>query len=252
MTASETSGGIQVIARAMAILKACKERGEGLSLGQIAERVGLPRSTVQRIVSALANEGLLLAGGEAKAIRLGPQIHALADSRRFDVVEACHPYLKRLSEQLGETVDLALFRHDHLVFVDQIAGPRRLRTVSAVGETFPLHCTANGKAALALLDDEQIHSICRTGLARHTAATKVSVPGLMAELARIRQTGVATDIEEHSSGICAVGMAFGDGAGSIYAISVPMPSVRFDPGDVTLSTELRKTTEAIAARLRGR
>ena len=57
---TEPSSGIQVIARAAAILRACKDGGSALSLAQIAGRVGLARSTVQRIVSALAAEGLLL------------------------------------------------------------------------------------------------------------------------------------------------------------------------------------------------
>ena len=58
---SDARGGIQVIARAANILRALEGEGEGLSLGEIAARVDLPRSTVQRIVTALADEQLLIA-----------------------------------------------------------------------------------------------------------------------------------------------------------------------------------------------
>lgn len=57
----ENGSGVQVIARAAAILRSLKNESDGLSLGQIAERVGLPRSTVQRIVGALHAESLVIA-----------------------------------------------------------------------------------------------------------------------------------------------------------------------------------------------
>ncbi len=224
---TQSTSGIQVIARAAAILRACKEGGSGLSLAQIAERVGLARSTVQRIVSALAAEGLLLTGGGGQGIRLGPELHALAGATRFDVVELAHPHLRRLSEQIGETVDMALLRHGHMVFVDQIAGSQRLRAVSAVGEKFPLHCTANGKAALALLDDSTILKLCGRSLKRFTPSTIVRPSALLTEIGTVRKTEVATDAEEHTAGICAIGAAWRDITGSIYAISVPMPVQRF-------------------------
>jgi DNA-binding IclR family transcriptional regulator len=186
--------GIQVLQRATAILRLCSTRTNGMSLGQIASAVVLPRSTVQRIVSTLMTEGLLRSDGSRGSIRVGPAIFELANAQRVDAIEIAHPFLKALSEQTGETVDLALFKGDHLVFVDQVAGSQRLRAVSSVGEVFPLETTANGRAALALL-------------AGHEA--------------------LAEDNEDHTPGICALGTAFKVGSGEVYAISVPMPSVRF-------------------------
>jgi DNA-binding IclR family transcriptional regulator len=243
----KSENGIQVLARAAAILRICKDAPGGLSLGAIAQAVALPRSTVQRIVAALAVEGLLLAGSAASGIRLGPQIHALAEGTRFDVVEIAHPHLKRLSEATGETVDLALLRHDHMVFVDQIVGSQRLRAVSAVGESFPLHCTANGKAALALLEDAAIARHCAAGLPRFTPATHVTLRAVRKDLANVRKTGLATDREEHSAGISALGMAFRDLGGAIYAISIPMPSVRFEERAAEFGLALRSASHDLLA-----
>lgn len=239
------AGGIQVITRAAAILRLCRNEPNGLSLGQIAERAELPRSTVQRIVQALAGEGLLLADGRSRGIRLGPEVHALAEGIRFDVVELAHPHLKRLSAETGETVDLALFRRDHMVFVDQIAGSHRLRAMSAVGEQFPMHCTANGKAALALLNDQAFDKICGKGLTRFTASTHVTAAGLRKDIHKIRATGLAYDREEHSPGICAIGAAFTDVTGAIYAISIPMPSVRFEKQHKPFRSTLQQTVEKL-------
>ena len=66
-----SSQGIQVIARAAAILRVLKDDNSGLSLGQIADRTRLARSTVQRIVNALADEGLVMTGERGGSLRLG-------------------------------------------------------------------------------------------------------------------------------------------------------------------------------------
>ena len=62
---------VQVIARAATILRALEEENAGLSLGQIAQRVNLARSTVQRIVAALETEKLVIAASPNGRVRLG-------------------------------------------------------------------------------------------------------------------------------------------------------------------------------------
>jgi len=159
---SQGQSQVQVIARAAAILRALEQQATGLSLGQIAQRVGLARSTVQRIVAALEAEKFLIAASPNGRVRLGPTILRLATSARTDFVAVARPFLVELSHELRETVDLAAIKKDHLVFIDQVPGSQRLRAVSAVGESFPLHCTANGKAYLAELDDAAIARLIGT------------------------------------------------------------------------------------------
>ena len=157
---------VQVIARAATILRALEDENAGFSLGQIAQRVNLARSTVQRIVSALQTEKLVIAATPNGRVRLGPTILRLAASVRTDFTALARPFIMRLSEELHETVDLSMVKKDHLVFIDQVIGSQRLRTVSAVGETFPLYCTANGKAYLAQLTDAADRGVDRRQLTR--------------------------------------------------------------------------------------
>jgi DNA-binding IclR family transcriptional regulator len=242
------SGGIQVINRAARILRALRDEPEGLSLGQIARRVDLPRSTVQRIVGALVSERLLMAVSPNGRVRLGTEILALAASLKTNVVELAHPLLKELSSATGETVDLSLLRQEHLVFVDQVIGTQRLRAVSAVGETFPLVTTANGKASLAALDPERFKAEYLQLVTKECARSGKSLKAFLDEIAEIRRTGVAVDLEEHSEGIAAVGTAFTDSSGMVYAISVPSPANRFAQNrwEVTgLLVQTRKKIEAI-------
>jgi DNA-binding IclR family transcriptional regulator len=218
---------VQVIARAASILRALEDQSAGLSLGQIAQRVNLARSTVQRIVAALEAEKLLIAASPTGRVRLGPAILRLATSVQTDFVAIARPYLVKLSHELRETVDLAAVKHDHLVFIDQVVGSQRLRTVSAVGETFPLHCTANGKAYLAQLSDDAIERLIGRKYEKRTPNSAATLAQLLEGLKVVRNTGVAIDREEHTVGICAAGVALRDPLGNYVAISVPVPAQRF-------------------------
>ncbi len=231
---------IHVISKAIAVLRVCASTNRGLSLGEIAERVGYPRSTVQRIVNSLRMEDFLFSEDAYGSIRLGRGIFALTSQPYFDVVEIAHPFLKELAQETGETVDLSMLRIDHLVFLDQVAGNHRLRAVSSVGEAFPLHNTANGKAILALLPDSEMKRVSGTTFHRRTPATKA----LLKEIDTIRATGIAEDKEEHTEGICAIGTAFSAVSG-IYALSLPMPAVRFEARKAILKERLLSTRENI-------
>jgi DNA-binding IclR family transcriptional regulator len=236
---------IQVIARAASILRALEDEAAGLSLGQIAQRVKLARSTVQRIVAALAAEKFLIAASPNGRVRLGPTILRLAASARMDFVATVGPFLAKLSNELEETVDLAVVKHDHLVFVDQVMGSQRLRAVSAVGETFPLHCTANGKAYLAGLDAGAIERLIGTSYESRTPRTMTRLNDLLADLKTVRKTGIAIDREEHTRGICAAGIVTRDPLGNILAISVPVPAQRFYDNQRHIVARLRVTKEAL-------
>jgi DNA-binding IclR family transcriptional regulator len=240
---------VQVIARAAAILRALEDEADGLSLGQIAQRVNLARSTVQRIVAALVAEKFLIAASPNGRVRLGPTILRLAASARTDFVAIARPFLVQLSNELKETVDLAVVKKDHLVFIDQVIGSHRLRAVSAVGETFPLHCTANGKAYLAGLETDAIARLIGASYEQRTPRTLTRLEDLLKDLKSVRKTGVAFDREEHTQGICAAGVATRDPLGNVIAISVPVPAPRFYQHQRNIAAQLRATKEALERRL---
>jgi len=159
------------------------------------------------------------------------------------------PFLERLSEELHETVDLSTVKKDHLVFIDQVIGSQRLRAVSAVGDTFPLYCTANGKAYLAQLTDKAIEALIGRAYEMRTPKTLTRFDALLADLRSARRHGVAYDREEHTLGICAVGVAMHDPLGNAIAISVPVPSQRFASRQTLVAERLIATKKALEAHM---
>lgn len=247
-TNKKERGGIQVIARAAAIMRTLKDDPGGLSLAQIADRVGLPRSTVQRIVGALAAERFVISESNGTGLRLGPEIGILADAARYDVAERCRSILVELSHETGETADLAVLRGTGLLFLDQVPGKHRLRTVSFVGEVFPLTTTANGRACLALMSEARARKLIENEWKQ--SGKQGDIEQMLLSLDVVRQEGLAYDLDEHTAGISAVGSAFLDWNGDHVAISVPVPSSRFPETreriEAALQTAKRKINEMMA------
>ena len=217
-----------MILRAAAILEALRLAQAPLSLGQIARETGLARSTVQRIVETLQDAGWVTPPSPNGGVLLGSGLTALASAGgRPAQLVILHPYLVKLSADLNETVDLSIRRHARVLFVDQVTAGQRLRAVSAVGETFPLHCSANGKAILATLPDPLIEALIGRDFPALTERTITALPALLEQIAEIRGTGVSCDREEHTMGICAVGRVVPTPDGGFAAVSVPLPAQRF-------------------------
>lgn len=86
--------GIQVIHRAANILRQLRQDNNGQSLGSLATQTGLPRSTVQRIVETLIDEGFVMTSGKDGDLRLGPEIAYLAGRDRIDISKSCAPRSK--------------------------------------------------------------------------------------------------------------------------------------------------------------
>ncbi len=241
--------GIQAIARAARVLRALEAEPRGLSLAELAAATGLPKSTAHRLVAALADEGFVTTAAGAGEIRLGPGLARLGAAAHDALGDELRPVLAALRSELDETVDLAVLDGPSVRFVEQLPAAHRLRAVSAVGARFPLHCTANGKALLAALPPERADELIPNPLPRFTPATITSRRQLQAELARIRDAGVAFDREEHTEGVCAAGAAVCVRGEPVAAISVPVPAHRFARHERRLAAAVRAAAAAAAARL---
>ena len=227
------------MARSAEILRAVNGKPHGLSLSEIAAAVKLPRSTVHRIVTALGQEGLVVPASPSGRYRLGPEIMRLAATERSHMRFDVRPYLEALSTSTTETVDLAVLARHEVVFIDQVVSTvHPLRAVSAVGQVFPAWCTAPGKALLARISDEKVRQLLPTRLSRFTPHSITNLEELIAQLAQVRRTGVASVRDEYTDGISAVGAVIEDQSGSLAAVSVPMPSQRFAGNERRLSKML--------------
>ncbi|CAB3751336.1 MULTISPECIES: IclR family transcriptional regulator [Burkholderia] len=244
---ADGASGKQVIARAVAVLRALEGQSVGLSLSQIARAAALPRTTVHRLVNALEAQGFVATG--SAGIRLGPALIRLAASAHMDVVAVAKPFADALSRRTRETVDICVIRGAHAISVDQYLSDQELRVGSSIGTAFPLHCTAHGKVLLSLLKDDEVASLLEHPLQRRTPATVVEQETLLRSLAEIRDLGYAVDREEHASGVCGLGVAIETASPQSYAMALAVPALRFEARFEDLLAALRQTKSEIESAL---
>lgn len=227
-SAAALHGGVQVIARVGQIFRALEGEPWGLTMSQLAVRLDLPRSTIHRLVNALASEGLLMNASVAGRVCIGSEFVRIATASRSELRDKVEPLMRRVNEAVGETVDCSILEGDMVRVIDVIETQHQLRAVSNIGATFPLYCTAKGKAILAELDNATIMRLIPEDFEPFTGFTVHSRAQLMKEIEEVRSTGLAFNREEHSIGICTIAIASKDPFGTAFTISVPIPTLRYE------------------------
>lgn len=238
--------GIQVIARAAAIMRALGRNPQGISLATIAHEVDLARSTVQRIVSALENEHLVEALGPSGGFRLGPALGQLIHQTQSDIISSVRSSLTELSAKVQESVSLATLAGDRVHVVDCIIYERELRVVFPIGIEAPAHKTAAGKALLAGLPDAQIRAVLPSLF--EVGAKAADQKALIEQIDGARESSVAYDQDEHVPGVSATAVLLNTYFGQ-YSISVLAPSVRAKRNADLYRSSLLSTKEAIEAKI---
>jgi DNA-binding IclR family transcriptional regulator len=232
---AERRDGVQVLSRAARMLRRLAAEPEGLTAIELADRVGLPRSTTYRIVGALCQEGMMRVLPSGKP-RSGAGLMSIAAAGRRDLRHEAAPYLGRLSHELDG---------DEALFTNQYVSSRSLRVAAEVGDRFPPYCTACGRALLAELPHAEAERLVPEKLLPLTPHTNVHRGELLRELDLVRANGVTYDHQEHSLGISAVGAAIRDASGASAAVTVVMPATRLEGDEERVASALPRGRDDI-------
>jgi DNA-binding IclR family transcriptional regulator len=180
---------IQSVERAAALLRAVATMAPGeASLGALAERCGLNRSTAWRLLSTLQAQRFVERDQATNSYRIGFAAQQLAGSDADPLVRSVHPILGELAAATGETASLAVPQGLALVYVDQVVSPSVL-SADWLGRAVALHATSTGKAYLAWLPPDEVATVLPARLERHTSTTIVDERAFRDELARTRRRG---------------------------------------------------------------
>ncbi len=239
--------GMQLISRAAAVLRTLSNTN--MSLGSIARITNLPRSTVQRIVDALAAENLVEAGRDG--VRLGWGLQHIARRGHTSIVPLARPALELLFTRTHETVDISGIQGEEVTFLDRILSDQELRVVPFPDRPRPLYAMANGKALLSMLTDEEIGARLTGRLQPLTPATLTALPPLLAQIASVRETGFSYDCEEHAPGVCAIGTPVRLPQLGCFAFSVVMPQNRYEQNRCLVEDALKESRDMLLAAAQG-
>jgi len=231
---------VQSVGRAIGILELLAGEGE-LGVTELGRRLGVHKATASRLLSTLAERGLVERNPVSDKYRLGFGLIHLAGAALagLDLVQQARPILEELAERTRETVNLAVLDAGSVVHVDQIAGARSVVSVSWVGRRSPVHATSNGKVLLAFLADDERDRLLAGALDRLTANTIVEPERLRAQLVEVRTRGYAQAIEELEEGLNAVAAPIRRTEGDVVAaVSVSGPAFRMRPMELPRIAQL--------------
>ena len=251
-------GQIQSVARAISILNAIAEDEQGLTLAEVSEKVGLPPSTTHRHLTTMQEERFVRFEVETGTWLIGVQAFltgsAFIGSR--DIASIARPFMRRLMEASGETVNLAIAdeARGYVIYLAQVECKHMMRAISRPGGQIPMYCSAVGKALLAAMPDSSVAAVLqRTGLKRITDKTITSPATMRRELAKIRADGYAVDDEEHAVGLRCIASALCNEHGEpMAAISMLGPAARIPDSKIAMfGTTVSDAAAAITAAIGG-
>ncbi len=247
---SDRSGQIQSVTRALSVLNALSDDDYGMTLTEIAQTVHLPPSTVHRLLTTLQQERYVRFDNERSAWQIGVQCFTAGQSfvRSRDLVSMTRPYMRRLMEESGETVNLAVRDGDEMVYLAQVECREMMRAFAKPGARVPIGGSAVGKTLLARMNPSDVASLLsRTGLERRTRKTITSLAKMEKELQRVHKNTFAFDDEEHAVGLrCVAAALYDHHAEPMAAVSISGPAARITDERMTSLGGLVKTIAAEA------
>ncbi len=217
--------------RTIEILHLIAGSSQPLTITEISQALKIPKSTTHQIIQTLF-ELRILEISKSKTYRLGIRFFELAlpAFARMDLRREAEPILEDLSSKSGESVFMATYDGNEIVYLDQVMGPSLLRLSVNPGTRGPIYCTALGKAILAALpDDRAAEIIGEEPLERFTDFTIRSREQLMTDLKNTRKRGFAIDDRELFPDIsCLAAPVLGSTGEPTAAISIVSHSSRMN------------------------
>lgn len=220
---------VQSVDRAVSILQVLAARGPS-GVTEIAESVGIHKSTVFRLLATLESRGLVEQNGERGRYRIGYTMVELAGgaSQVSDLSALSHPICQELAAAVGDTVNVAIRDGDDVISIEQAIGTS-IMSIDWVGRRTPIHATSAGKLFLAHMSPDEVADVFAKSPRKYTPQTIVDPARLAAELEKVREQGYAVSFEEHEIGLVAVAAPIHDLKGRIIAaVTLSGPTFRIN------------------------
>ena len=253
ITRTEPYSGTQAVQRAVSLLKLFSDSKPEWGLTEMAKAAGLNKTTVYRLLTALASEGLVARNPAGEAYRLGPEAIAIGARalRSNDLRTVSREILTDLARRSDETATVEVLVESDVLIVDEVHSRKWLHASPSVGTRWPAHATSTGKVLLAYLTETERKTLLRVPLAQPARRTITTLAALRDELVKVRSQGFATAVGELEDGYSAVGAPVRDHEGQVIAaVSLGGPSVRLPQDRLkALLPLLLEATEGISQRL---
>jgi IclR family KDG regulon transcriptional repressor len=211
---------VQSLDRTLDIIELLATKPDGLGVTDIGQALSLHKSTVHRLISALARRGYIEKDIRTGMYRIGLKFVEISSLllNHIELKTEALPYMRRLAGQLGQTVHLAIRDGTEIVYIEKVDSLQSLRMYSHIGKRIPAYCSALGKVLLSGIDrDVLLKTVSGIEMTARTPNTITNRDELIRQVDMVRSVGWASDNEENEEGIRCIAAPIYDFTGKIIA-----------------------------------
>lgn len=247
---------VQALDRGLNLLRSLT-RERAATLTELALQVGMPPSTAHRVLATLQAHGFVEFDESTQEWSIGIEAFRVGSAYldRTNLVEASRPTMRLLTEQTGETANLAVANQGDVVFISQVESRHPIRAFFQPGTRGFMHASGIGKVLLANQPRTEVEKILqKKGCPQFTDKTITSPSELFADLDSIRDRGWSLDDEESNVGMRCIAAAIYNSFGeAIAGVSVSGPSARLDDATIPeFGPQVKRTADEITRIIGGK
>ncbi|MCO4239357.1 IclR family transcriptional regulator [Pseudarthrobacter raffinosi] len=258
---SDTNGkgdtkGASVIVNAIAVLRSFTADEPLLGVTEIANRVGLHKSTVSRILATFEQENLVERDADTRRFRLGLGLIAVAGPLLAELEErrVAYPVLRELTELTGETSALMMWEGNESICVEQIASRHQIKHTAPLGARYSDALSSSVQVFLGIQPEERVRALLRSGAITYPGLDEASLEDYLLRLKDDSRRGWAINYGESSLDEVGVAAPVYDHRGDLVAaVLIPAPRFRVSKERLqSLGESCRAAADKVTARLGGK
>jgi IclR family acetate operon transcriptional repressor len=249
-------GTIQALDRGLNMLRSLTREGAA-TLTELALQVGMPPSTAHRVLATLQKHDFVEFNGATQEWSIGIEAFRVGSAylERTNLVESSRSSMRKLTEQTGETANLAVSNQGDVVFISQVESPNPIRAFFRPGTRGYMHASGIGKVLLANLPRAEVEKILqKKGCPQFTPKSITSASQLFLDFEKTLARGWSLDDEESYLGMRCVAAAIYNSFGEVTAgVSVSGPVARFgDEAIPEIGPKVKRAADEITRIIGGR
>jgi len=229
---------LPAVDRAISLFELLAGSQQGLTLSELSRKLSIPKSTTHYLIHTLATRGYVQRGTDGRHYLLGLRLGDVASAgpTELNLRTQVTPCLRQIAARFNLTATATVQRGAEAVIIAKAESFQDAGGGAWIGRHIDLHCTAQGKALICTLSDQELEKLLGgREMARFTPKTISSLTALKAHLARVRADGYAVNDEEQVPGVRAVAVPVIDPIGVVVAsISVRGSTVQIPSSRISL------------------
>ncbi|MCM3706610.1 MULTISPECIES: IclR family transcriptional regulator [Cytobacillus] len=251
MASSKSKKLLYSVQNGLAIIKLFTKEKPIWGITEISRELNLPKSSVSRLTSDLADEGFLKKSG--RQYHLGLSLLRLAGllTTHLEITREAAEPLNSLVNKIQETAHVSIMEDDKIVYLLKHDCKHPVRLHSYIGKDNPAVCTSSGLIILAYQSIEQITEVIGKGLPQRGPNSFINKDDLLRELKYIKENGYAICIDVLHIDAVSIAAPIRDYTGNVMAaVTVAGPRQRITESKIIeITSEIIKTAEVISDKL---